>query len=125
MAFLSVKLSLVEFDLIIKNATIVDGSGKSAYKGSIGVKGDKVGSVGDVGGDTKEVIDAKGLTAVPGFIPGYTFVLPHKQFLELRWQHHHESQLEGSYYYPYHIYAVFWLWQSHESQDLQLPGVMD
>ena len=63
---------MVEYDLIIKNETIVDGSGKSAYKGSIGVKGDKVGSVGDVGGDTKEVIDAKGLTAVPGFIDSHS-----------------------------------------------------
>jgi N-acyl-D-aspartate/D-glutamate deacylase len=59
---------LKEFDLLIRNATIVDGSGKGAYGGSIGVKGEKVGSVGDAKGDAKEVIDASGLTAVPGFI---------------------------------------------------------
>jgi N-acyl-D-aspartate/D-glutamate deacylase len=61
-----------EFDVIIQNASIVDGSGKSAYRGSIGVKGDKVVAVGDVKGDAKEVIDASKLTAVPGFIDSHS-----------------------------------------------------
>jgi N-acyl-D-aspartate/D-glutamate deacylase len=61
-----------EFDLLIKNAAIVDGSGKPAYKGSIAVKGDRVVAVGPVTGDTKEVIDASGLTAVPGFIDSHS-----------------------------------------------------
>jgi N-acyl-D-amino-acid deacylase len=61
-----------EFDLLIKNATVVDGSGKPAYKASIGVKGDRVSSVGDVKGDAKKTIEAKGLTAVPGFIDSHS-----------------------------------------------------
>ena len=61
-----------EFDLLIRNATIVDGSGKGTYGGSIGVKGDKVSTVGDAKGDAKEVIDASGLTAVPGFIDAHS-----------------------------------------------------
>lgn len=61
-----------EFDLLIKNAAIVDGSGKSAYKGAIGVKGDKVVAVGAVTGDAKEVIDASELTAMPGFIDSHS-----------------------------------------------------
>jgi len=61
-----------EYDILIENATIVDGSGKSAYKGSIGVKGDKVTSVGEVKGDYVKSIDAKGLTAVPGFIDSHS-----------------------------------------------------
>ena len=61
-----------EYDILIENATIVDGSGKSAYKGSIGVKGDRVASVGDVKGDYVKAIDAKGLTAVPGFIDAHS-----------------------------------------------------
>ena len=61
-----------EFDVLIQNANIVDGSGKPAYKGSIGIKGDKVVAVGDVKGDAKEVIDASKLTAVPGFIDSHS-----------------------------------------------------
>ena len=61
-----------EYDILIENATIVDGSGKLAYKGSIGIKGDKVVSVGDVKGDYVKAIDAKGLTAVPGFIDSHS-----------------------------------------------------
>ena len=63
---------MVEFDILIQNAQIVDGSGRAAYRGSIGVKGDKVASVGDVKGDTEKVIDAEGLTAVPGFIDSHS-----------------------------------------------------
>lgn len=33
---------LDEYDVIIKDAYIVDGSSKAPYKGSVGVKGDKV-----------------------------------------------------------------------------------
>jgi len=61
-----------EFDLIVKDSTIVDGSGKSAFKGSLAFKGDKVASVGSVKGDTKKVIDASGLIAIPGFIDSHS-----------------------------------------------------
>jgi N-acyl-D-amino-acid deacylase len=63
---------LDEYSLLIKNATIVDGSGKSPFKGSIGVKGDKVAAVGTVKGDAAREIDGKGLTAVPGFIDSHS-----------------------------------------------------
>ena len=59
-------------DLIIKDGAIVDGSGKPAYKGSIAVKGDKVVAVGSVEGDAEEVIDASGLTAIPGIIDSHS-----------------------------------------------------
>ena len=61
-----------EYSLLIKNATIVDGSGKSPFKGSIGVKGDKVAALGEVKGDSAREIDGKGLTAVPGFIDSHS-----------------------------------------------------
>jgi N-acyl-D-aspartate/D-glutamate deacylase len=56
-----------EFDILIENATIVDGINK-AHKGSIGVKGERVSAVGKVSGDAKKVVDATGLTAMPGFV---------------------------------------------------------
>ncbi|HEX9915765.1 MAG TPA: amidohydrolase family protein [Candidatus Bathyarchaeia archaeon] len=61
-----------EYSLLIKNATIVDGSGKSPFKGSIGMKGDKVTALGEVKGDSAREIDGKGLTAVPGFIDSHS-----------------------------------------------------
>ena len=61
-----------EYDYLIKNATIVDGIAEKAYQGSIGVVGDKVAAVGDVKGDAKAVIDAKGLYALPGFIDSHS-----------------------------------------------------
>ncbi|MBN2335893.1 amidohydrolase family protein [Candidatus Bathyarchaeota archaeon] len=57
-----------EYDYLIKDARIVDGSGKQPYKGSIGIISDRVAAVGDVKGDSKTEIDAQKLTAVPGFI---------------------------------------------------------
>ncbi|NQT07826.1 hypothetical protein HQ586_02005 [Candidatus Bathyarchaeota archaeon] len=43
-----------EFDVLIENAQIVDGSGKAPYRGSIGVKGGMVAALGDVKGDAVE-----------------------------------------------------------------------
>ena len=63
---------MTELDLLIKNANVVDGSGKPVYKASIGIKGDKVSLVGEVKEDTKKTIEAKGLTAVPGFIDAHS-----------------------------------------------------
>ena len=61
-----------EFDVLIQNAKIVEGTGREAYKGSIGVAGDRVAAIGDVKGDAKKVVDAKGLTALPGFIDAHS-----------------------------------------------------
>lgn len=61
-----------EFTLIIKNASVVDGSGKAAYKADIGVKDEKVAVLGEVKGDAVKEIDAKGLIAIPGFIDSHS-----------------------------------------------------
>ncbi len=61
-----------EFDILIKNATIVEGTGKRAYVGSIAIKGDRVEALGEVKGDAKRVIDATGLTALPGFVDAHS-----------------------------------------------------
>ena len=63
---------MTEYDILIKNATIFEGTGKKSYKGSIGVKGDRVESIGEVKEDASKTIDAKGLTAVPGFIDAHS-----------------------------------------------------
>ncbi|MCS7386793.1 MAG: D-aminoacylase [archaeon GB-1867-005] len=59
-----------EFDILIENAMIVDGTGMQRFAGYIGVKDEKLAylSVEKPGVDAKHVIDAKGLIACPGFV---------------------------------------------------------
>lgn len=57
-----------EFELLIKDGTIVDGTGRKAFKGSVAVSGEEIVAIGDVSGDAKRVIEADGLTIVPGFV---------------------------------------------------------
>jgi N-acyl-D-aspartate/D-glutamate deacylase len=61
-----------EYDVIINDAQIIDGSGKKAYKGSIGVKGDKIATLGEVKGDAIKTVEAKGLYASPGWIDAHS-----------------------------------------------------
>ncbi|MBP9077491.1 MAG: D-aminoacylase [Haliscomenobacter sp.] len=59
----------VTYDLVIRNATIYDGSGGAPITGSIAVNADTIALVGDIGNakGIKE-IDAKGLAVGPGFV---------------------------------------------------------
>ena len=63
---------MAEFDVLVKDATIVEGTGKKSYKGSIGVKGDKVAALGKVKGDAVKEVEGRGLTALPGFIDAHS-----------------------------------------------------
>ncbi len=57
-----------EYDVLIVNGVIVDGTGKPAFKGSVAIKGDRIVDVGDLSGRAERVIDARGLIVSPGFI---------------------------------------------------------
>ncbi len=57
-----------DFDVLIKNTRIVDGSGKAVFKGSVAIRGKHIVAVGDVGGEALTVIDGSGLVTCPGFI---------------------------------------------------------
>lgn len=58
-----------DFDIIIKNASIIDGSGGSPFKGAVAIRGERIESVGEkVRGDAGVIIDAEGLSVAPGFI---------------------------------------------------------
>jgi N-acyl-D-amino-acid deacylase len=58
-----------QFDLLIRNGRIVDGSGRAGYVADLAVKGDRIVSIGNLS-QTKaaRTIDAKGLVVAPGFI---------------------------------------------------------
>ncbi|MFW9929560.1 MAG: D-aminoacylase, partial [Candidatus Thorarchaeota archaeon] len=53
----------MELSVLIKNCTIVEGTGKKAYTGSIGIRGEKIASIGDVSEDAEKIIEAQGLVA--------------------------------------------------------------
>ncbi|MEC7264045.1 MAG: D-aminoacylase, partial [Bacteroidota bacterium] len=57
------------FDVLIKNGRIVDGSGKPSYVGDVGINADTIAAIGDLGKATGSVeVDASGLVVAPGFI---------------------------------------------------------
>jgi N-acyl-D-aspartate/D-glutamate deacylase len=57
------------FDLLLKNAFIVDGSGGPGFSGDIGVSNGKIEAAAPgLGGEAQQVIDLRGKIAAPGFI---------------------------------------------------------
>jgi N-acyl-D-amino-acid deacylase len=57
------------YDLLFRQATIVDGTGALRYAGDLAVQGDAIAAMGRLNGaKAKRTIDAKGLALCPGFI---------------------------------------------------------
>ncbi len=62
-----------QFDLLIRNATVIDGMNTRRFRGDIGVRGDSIAHVGPLDGARASLeIDASGLVAAPGFIDAHT-----------------------------------------------------
>ncbi len=57
-----------DYDLIIRNGNIIDGTGAAAQGGDIAISGDRIDAVGAVSGTAAVEIDAGGMTVAPGFI---------------------------------------------------------
>ncbi|SRR5579884_3321359 len=60
------------YDLLIQNATIVDGTGAPRRSGGVAVQDGLIQAVGEVSGDARRVIDAHGQVVAPGFIDPHT-----------------------------------------------------
>jgi N-acyl-D-amino-acid deacylase len=57
------------YDVIIKNGTVIDGTGQPMMRADIGIKEDKIVTIGDIGNEAaKQIIDATGKYVTPGFI---------------------------------------------------------
>ena len=51
---------MADYDLLIKNGTIVDGLRMPAYRGDIGIRNGKIVAMGNVQGSATRVVDATG-----------------------------------------------------------------
>ena len=62
-----------KYDTVIKNGTIIDGTGLPRFKGDLAIKDGKVAKIGRIAtSDAKQVIDAEGLIVAPGFVDLHT-----------------------------------------------------
>jgi N-acyl-D-amino-acid deacylase len=59
----------IEYDLVIRNGTIYDGSGAAPITGDVAINADTIAAIGELkNARGKQEIDAKGLAVAPGFI---------------------------------------------------------
>jgi N-acyl-D-aspartate/D-glutamate deacylase len=61
-----------EFDLVVRNGTVVDGTGGPLHEADVAVKGGRIAAVGKIAGSGAEEIDAKGRLVTPGFVDIHT-----------------------------------------------------
>jgi N-acyl-D-amino-acid deacylase len=59
---------VMPFDLVIRNARIVDGTGAPGRAGDVAVEGGRIVRVGEVAGQAQREIDASGRVLAPGFV---------------------------------------------------------
>src|SRR5947209_7987999 len=65
------------FDLVIKNARVIDGSGMPAYTADVAVQAGRIAAIGRIDDTAKRIIDADGLVLAPGFIDQHTHLDAH------------------------------------------------
>jgi N-acyl-D-amino-acid deacylase len=71
--FINAGTSKDHYQIIIKNGTIIDGTGQSSFISDIGISGKKIAKIGPINeSETEEIIDAQGLIVAPGFIDVHT-----------------------------------------------------
>ena len=57
------------YDLVIRHGLVYDGSGEAPRAADVGINGDKIAAIGDLGAATGgREIDARGLAVAPGFV---------------------------------------------------------
>ena len=62
----------MSYDLVIKNGTVVDGTGAKRHQADVAIANGKVAEIGKVTEGGKRTIDAHGLVVAPGFVDPHT-----------------------------------------------------
>jgi N-acyl-D-aspartate/D-glutamate deacylase len=62
----------MSYDLLIKNGTILDGSGSPRFRADVAIANGKIAEIGRVAEGAKKVIDASDLVVAPGFVDPHT-----------------------------------------------------
>src|SRR4051812_42753716 len=62
----------MSYDLVIKNGTVVDGTGAKRYQADVAITNGHVAEIGKVTEGAKRTIDAHGLVVAPGFVDPHT-----------------------------------------------------
>lgn len=70
----------MSFDTIIKNGTVVDGSGLPKRVADVGIRDGVITDVGRLSGPAKKTIDADGLVVMPGIVDAHTHYDPQLTF---------------------------------------------
>ena len=83
----------MSYDSLIKNGTVVDGTGGKPRRADVAITAGKVAEIGKVVEGAKKVIDASDLIVAPGFVDPHT---------------HYDAQ---NCWDPYHL--VFMAWGDH------------
>jgi N-acyl-D-amino-acid deacylase len=60
------------YDLIIRNGTVIDGSGLPRFRADVGIAGGKIASIGRIHESAKQTIDAEGHIVAPGLVDAHT-----------------------------------------------------
>lgn len=61
------------FDLLLRGATVIDGTGADRFRADVAITGDRIAGLGDfAAASAHRTIDATGLVAAPGFIDSHT-----------------------------------------------------
>ncbi|HBK13510.1 MAG TPA: amidohydrolase, partial [Gammaproteobacteria bacterium] len=60
------------YDLLIKDGTVVDGSGSAGYRADVAVQDGKIAAIGRLNSKARQTIDAEGHVVSPGFVDGHT-----------------------------------------------------
>lgn len=60
------------YDLLIRNGTVIDGSGSPGYRADLAIQDGRIAAIGDISSPAKRELDADGHVVTPGFIDCHT-----------------------------------------------------